>query len=239
MTTMAENPSKPYDYLKRLIDVILAGGALLVLSWLLLILTVFIKLSSTGPVFFFQERVGRKRKIFRMVKFRTMVVDAPKLGAAVTTKHDPRITSIGRILRRTKLDELPELWNVFIGDMSLVGPRPEVPKYVNLYSMDWEKVFDVRPGVTDIATLQFRDEESVLAEAIDHESAYIKVVMAIKMEMALDYVQRRSFWLDVKILFLTVWGITLGRFFMHPSKEQTERAIAEILVLNRSNGHPN
>lgn len=223
---------KPYDYLKRLIDITLSGGTLICISWILLIVAVIIKMTSTGPIFFRQERVGRRRKIFRMIKFRTMVVDAPKLGAAVTTKGDPRITGIGRILRRTKLDELPEIWNVFTGDMSLVGPRPEVQKYVNHYPSSWDKVFDVRPGLTDIATLQFRDEESVLEEAIDHEQAYIKVVMGVKMEMALAYVDRRSLWLDFKILFLTVWGITLGRVFMRPGIEQTERAIREIHALN-------
>lgn len=153
-------------------------------------------------------------------------------GPHVSARNDSRITPIGRFLRRTKLDELPELWNVLKGEMSLVGPRPEVPRYVQHYRPEWKQVFSVRPGITDLATLQFRDEERVLEQAIDRERAYLEVVLPIKMRLALTYVENRSFILDLKILLLTVWSITLGRVLARPDDSLAKQAIREIASLN-------
>lgn len=157
-----------------------------------------------------------------------MRVEAGKTGPQVTKGGDDRITGIGRFLRRAKLDELPELWNVLNGDMSLVGPRPEVPKYTAFYKDIWDRTLSVRPGITDYATLQFRDEESVLKHASDVEKAYIEVVLPIKLNLSLKYVENYSFWLDLKIILLTVWGITLGRFFAKPDDVYAAQAIEEI-----------
>ncbi len=166
-----------------------------------------------GPLFYLQRRIGRHKRSFQMIKFRTMVVGADKLGPQVTAKHDPRITPVGAFLRRSKLDELPELWNVLMGDMSLVGPRPEVPRYVEQYQPEWDDVFDVRPGITDLATLQFRDEESVLEGVEDREQAYMNIIVPIKIRLAQWYVENRSFTLDLRILIDTVLAITVGKLF--------------------------
>ena len=221
--------------IKRIFDIVFSALGLVILSPLLLIVALAIAATSEDSFFYIQNRVGKNGKIFRMIKFRTMRIDSDKTGLFITAKNDPQITVIGKILRRTKLDELPELWNVLVGDMSLVGPRPEVPKYVKYYKPEWERVLSVRPGITDLATLPFRDEESVLLGAQDIERAYIDIVVPIKMNLALEYVDRRSFWLDFKILFLTVWGITLGRFFAKPSEELANIAATQIKRLKQTN----
>ena len=221
--------------IKRIFDIVFSALGLVILSPLLLIVALAIAATSEDSFFYIQNRVGKNGKIFRMIKFRTMRIDSDKTGLFITAKNDPQITVIGKILRRTKLDELPELWNVLVGDMSLVGPRPEVPKYVKYYKPEWERVLSVRPGITDLATLPFRDEESVLLGAQDIERAYIDIVVPIKMKLALEYVDRRSFWLDFKILFLTVWGITLGRFFAKPSEELANIAATQIKRLKQTN----
>ena len=216
----------------RLLDIILSAAALLVLSPFFLLFVLLIKLTSPGPVFFRQHRVGWKRREFSLIKFRSMRMRAENEGPAVTAGGDSRITKVGKFLRRTKLDELPELWNVLRGDMSLAGPRPEVPQYVKHYLPEWERVFSIRPGITDWATLQFRDEESVLKHAEDAEKAYVEVVVPIKMKLALEYVDNFSLWQYIKVLFLTVWGITLGRLFAKPGKELAVLAIEKIKRLN-------
>ena len=218
--------------IKRIFDIVFSALGLVILSPLLLIVALAIAATSEDSFFYIQNRVGKNGKIFRMIKFRTMRIDSDKTGLFITAKNDPQITVIGKILRRTKLDELPELWNVLTGDMSLVGPRPEVPKYVKYYKPEWERVLSVRPGITDLATLPFRDEESVLLGAQDIERAYIDIVVPIKMNLALQYVDRHSIWFDFKILFLTVLGITLGRFFAKPGKELAELAIEKIKTFN-------
>ncbi len=198
--------------LKRCTDIILSGVGLIIISPVLLFVGILIKLMDPGPVFYKQERIGKHKKPFHMVKFRTMVVNADKIGAHVTTGNDTRITPVGNILRRYKLDELPELWNVFIGDMSLVGPRPEVPRYVEQYPDRWDRIFEVRPGITDLATLQFRDEQSVLMDVANSEQVYLNVVLPIKIRLSLWYTEHQSFSLDVRILLDTVLAITVGRF---------------------------
>ncbi len=218
------------EVLSRFFDMAFAAVGIVALSPLWVIITIAIRLTSAGPAFFRQSRVGFRRRIFQLVKFRTMVTDADSQGAMVTARGDSRITPIGQILRRTKLDELPELWNVLIGDMSLVGPRPEVTKYVAGYKPEWEAVFSVRPGITDLATLQFRDEEEVLSYAIDLEQSYRDVVLPIKISLAMEFIRKQSVRLYFKILFLTLWSITFGRVLAKPDRALADKAI--LLIRN-------
>ena len=192
---------------KRLFDVLAAVAGLLVLSPLFALVALAIKLTSSGPVFYRQERVGRDFRPFRIYKFRTMVVDAPKLGGQITAGRDPRITSIGHLLRKTKLDELPQLLNVLSGEMSLVGPRPEVPKYVEMFRPQFAEVLSVRPGITDLASVKYRDENEILGQADDPEAAYVNQVLPDKLALATEYVRRASFWFDVRLIFATFWKV--------------------------------
>ena len=164
------------------------------------------KLSSRGPVLFSQERVGRGGRPFRLLKFRSMRPGSESAGALVTGKGDPRVTSVGRWLRRTKLDELPQLWNVVRGDMSLVGPRPEVPRYVAYYTPEQHRVLEVRPGITDPATLAFRHEEELLgAVPVEkREAYYIREILPRKLELNLSYLRRAGALYDLGVLFRTV-----------------------------------
>ena len=192
-------------------DILLSGGALIVLLPLLPVIAILVKLSSTGPVFFRQIRVGRSRKEFIITKFRSMRVNAEKPGSHFTIKDDNRITSLGKFLRYTKIDELPELWNVFVGDMSLVGPRPMVPEHVKNYKHEWERIFSIRPGITDLATIHFKDEENILKYPNNTEQFYRDILLPQKVRLALEYIEKRSIWLDIKILFRTIWIISFGR----------------------------
>ncbi|MGH8546781.1 MAG: sugar transferase, partial [Gammaproteobacteria bacterium] len=162
-----------------------------------------IRVTSLGPVFYGSSRIGLGGKPFKMVKFRTMVVGAEKIGPLVTAGDDPRITPIGRTLRRTKLDELPTLWNVLKGDMSIVGPRPENPESAALYTETQKSIWSLRPGITSMATLKYRHEESMLASRPDLEAAYFQI-MQDKLDLELSYMKRQSFWLDIQIIFRTV-----------------------------------
>lgn len=218
--------------MKRIFDIISAVLALIISLPLLVLTGLSKKIEDGGPFFYQQVRLGLDRKHFLLYKFRSMVMGADRKGPLVTSDGDVRITRIGGFLRRSKLDELPQLINVVKGDMSIVGPRPEAPRYIEHYLPEWERVFSVRPGITDLATLQFRDEQRVLAYAKDKEKAYIEIVMPMKMKLALYYVNNRSFWLDLKIIALTFWGITLGRLFAKPDDSLAERAIAQIESLN-------
>jgi len=193
---------------KRLFDIVCAGIGLLLLSPLLLAVAVWIKLDSPGPVMFRQERVGRFGASFRIHKFRTMRVDAPRLGPQITIGDDARITRSGRWLRASKVDELPQLWDVLRGAMSLVGPRPEVPRYVALYPAELrELVLSVRPGITDPASLSFRNESELLARAEDPEREYVEVVMPMKLRLAADYVRNASLGGDIRLILATLGAI--------------------------------
>ncbi|MBO9688683.1 MAG: sugar transferase [Mitsuaria chitosanitabida] len=193
---------------KRLFDIVCAGLGLLLLSPLLVAVAAWIKLDSRGPVMFRQERVGRHGKPFRIHKFRTMRVDAPKLGPQITIGEDARITRSGRWLRASKVDELPQLWDVLRGAMSLVGPRPEVPRYVALYPAALrEVVLSVRPGITDPASLSFRNESELLAKAADPEREYVEVVMPMKLGLAADYVRNASLMGDIRLILATLGAI--------------------------------
>lgn len=189
--------------MKRLFDITASGLGLLVLSPLFLVLAVWIKLDSPGPVFYRQVRVGRGNKDFRLFKFRSMRVGSDKKGLITVGGHDPRVTRSGYYIRKYKLDELPQLINVFIGDMSLVGPRPEVRKYVDLYTPEQLRVLDVRPGITDMASIRYRNENELLEQAADPEQYYRDVVMQDKLRINLEYVADHSFVKDLKIIFMT------------------------------------
>lgn len=190
--------------LKRLFDIFISSLALILLSPVFLVFAWRIKSFDNGPVFYRGERVGLHGKIFRIYKFRSMIVDAEKTGVSSTSKHDDRITPVGHLLRRTKLDELPQLINVFVGDMSVVGPRPEVKKFTDLYS-DKEKVLlNIRPGITDYASIWNADEGEILKDSKDPDADYLKLIRPEKIRLQLKYYQEMSLWTDVKIIYLTV-----------------------------------
>ena len=196
---------------KRLFDLVLAALGLLMLAQVLMAIALAIKLDSPGPVFFRQERVGRWGRPFRIHKFRTMRHDPVGQGLQITVGTDSRITRVGHVLRGSKLDELPQLIDVLLGDMSLVGPRPEVPRYVAHYPAAMrEKVLSVRPGITDIASIEYRDESAVLARAADPEQAYIHEVMPHKLALAASYVDQASVWTDLKLIWRTILAIARG-----------------------------
>jgi lipopolysaccharide/colanic/teichoic acid biosynthesis glycosyltransferase len=188
---------------KRSSDVLVSAFALVLLLPFLGLIAVLIKLDSRGPVFFRQERIGQGRRKFSIFKFRTMVADAPEKGGPLTVASDPRITRLGRILRKSKIDELPQLINVLRGEMSLVGPRPEVQQYVSLFSHDYEEILRVRPGITDLASLKYRDESPLLAVA-DPEQEYIKAILPDKIALAKQYVHKSSFFFDLSLIAKTV-----------------------------------
>lgn len=193
--------------MKRLFDIIASGLGLLFLSPLFIIVAIWIKIDSKGPVFFRQIRVGRYNKDFRIYKFRSMRVGADKGSLVTVGGRDPRITKSGYFIRKTKIDELPQLINVFIGDMSLVGPRPEVRHYVNYWTSEQIHALDVRPGITDPASIRYRNENELLEKAEDPEKYYIEVIMQDKIKLYLDYVEKHGFWYDIKLIFQTFKAI--------------------------------
>lgn len=185
-------------------------GLVLLLPFLLLIALV-IKLEGRGPVFFRQERVGRQGHAFRIWKFRTMVVDAERTGRLITVGEDGRITRTGAWLRRWKLDELPQLLNVLVGEMAFVGPRPEVPRYVALYSDGQRRVLELRPGITDLASIAYRNESELLESHEDPEAFYIERVMPDKIRINLDYAAHSSLWRNVKVILATLGLLSPGK----------------------------
>ena len=196
---------------KRVFDLLLSVTGLLLLGFFFAAIAVWIKLGSPGPVFFRQERVGRFGRLFRIYKFRTMCDGAEARGMQLTAGEDPRITGAGRVLRRYKLDELPQLINVVRGEMSLVGPRPEVPRFVRMYPEGVrEKVLSVPPGITDFASIEYRDESAVLGLCADPEAAYLAEVMPAKLRYYERYVAERSLWVDFKIILATFKAIIAG-----------------------------
>ena len=197
---------------KRAFDLVVAALALLLLSPLLLIVALLVRADGPGPVMFRQQRVGLRGRLFHIHKFRTMVADAPALGLPLTVGDDARITRTGRWLRRTRLDELPQLIDVLIGDMSLVGPRPEVPRWVALYPAHLRDiVLSVRPGITDPSSLEFIAEATLLARAADPEREYVEVILPRKLQAAADYAARATLWTDVKVLARTAAVLLRGR----------------------------
>lgn len=191
--------------IKRSMDLFFSFLGLVFLSPIFLVIAIWIKLDSKGPVFYRQTRVGKNMKPFKIFKFRTMVLDAESRGLQITTSDDGRITKAGIFLRKTKLDELPQLFNVFWGQMSLVGPRPEVPKYVEYYPEEIQKiVFSVPPGITDRASLEFKDENELLRLSKDPEKTYINEILPVKLKYYVDYVENRTMFSDVKIIVDTI-----------------------------------
>lgn len=189
---------------KRLMDVVFSLVGLLVLSPLMLLIAVLMKQSSPGPVLYAGTRIGRFGKPFRLFKFRTMVVNADKIGGPSTADDDPRVTRVGRVLRRYKLDEIPQLINVLKGEMSFVGPRPEVASEVETYSPEQRRLLEVLPGITDWASMRFHNEGEILKGSVDPHETYREKIRPEKIRLGLEYVQRRSFWVDMQILTGTV-----------------------------------
>lgn len=189
--------------LKRVFDILASGVGLLFLSPLFLFIAIWIKLDSEGPVFFRQIRVGRYHKNFKIYKFRSMKIGSDKGSQVTIGGHDYRITRSGYFIRKTKIDELPQLINVFIGDMSLVGPRPEVPYYVKFWTFDQLRVLDVRPGITDPASIKFRNENELLGNVANPEKYYVEVLMQEKIKLYLNYVDNACFWYDIKLILET------------------------------------
>ena len=196
--------------LKRALDVALSGAALLVLWPVFALIAVAIKLDSPGPVFYRQVRVGRGGKPFRIFKFRSMVDNADKKGLTITVGHDSRITRVGAILRKTKVDELAQLLNVLCGQMSFVGPRPEVEEYVALYTPKQRQVLLVRPGITDYASIAYRNENEMLEGASDPRRMYIEEIMPAKLELNMKYLREISPLSDVKLIFATIAAVLRG-----------------------------
>jgi lipopolysaccharide/colanic/teichoic acid biosynthesis glycosyltransferase len=175
----------------------------------MLFAALLIKLDSRGPVFFKQKRVGKDFRPFSIYKFRTMVVDAERKGSLVTISEDPRITRAGHFLRMSKMDELPQLINVLKGDMSLVGPRPEVTRYVEMFRTDYEEILTVRPGITDLASLKYRDESAILAAAKDPDREYVTRILPEKIQLAKQYIRQASFLSDVRLILKTLFKIVV------------------------------
>jgi lipopolysaccharide/colanic/teichoic acid biosynthesis glycosyltransferase len=190
--------------MKRLLDILLVTFFLLLISPLLLFGSMLILLFDGKPVFFIQQRVGLAGKEFNLIKFRTMSVESVSVQGGFDVGSSARITAVGALLRRTKLDELPQLWNVVLGDMSLVGPRPEVRKWVDVYPERWNKVHQVRPGITDPASIVYRNEEQLLAQSSDPEKTYREEVLPHKLSLYEMYMESWSLLGDIKILFRTI-----------------------------------
>lgn len=194
----------------RWFDTVMSLGGLLVLSPLLLVIALLVKFTSRGPVFFKQERVGRHGEPFQIYKFRTMHVGAEQQGGQLTLGADPRVTRLGRRLRAWKLDELPQLINVVRGEMALVGPRPEVPRYVALYSPEERRVLAVRPGITDPASLAYRNESELFQAHPEPERLYVEEIMPTKLRLNLEYLEQRTFRSDLMVIFDTLMTLVRG-----------------------------
>ena len=198
------------SFFKRLFDIIMSVTLLLFFLPLLLFIAVLVKLTSAGPVFFSQNRGGKGGKYFRIIKFRSMTVKKESDGKDFDPGCDARITSVGKFLRKSKIDELPQLINVLRGEMSMVGPRPEVKIYIDLYPERWERVLSVRPGITDPASISFRNEEELLAQADDAEKEYRQNILPKKLDIYEEYVEKISLFKDIKVLFATIFVVLKG-----------------------------
>lgn len=192
---------------KRIFDIFLSLVFLIISLPLLLLAALFIKCEDGGPVFFKQERVGKEFSLFHLIKLRTMVVNAQNSGPLITAGYDQRITKVGRVLRKFKWDELPQFYNVLKGEMSLVGPRPEVQRYIDLFRDDYKDILRIKPGITDLAAIQFRDEEKILAASSDPESCYVQEILPRKIVLYRKYLREKDLWLDIKIICRTLISI--------------------------------
>ena len=218
---------------KRLFDLVGCCFAIMVSSPIMILISLLIKSTSSGKVLFCQKRVGQQKKVFSIYKFRSMIINADKLGSSVTTSNDTRITTIGKLLRKTKLDELPQLFNVLKGDMSLVGPRPDVPEIVRTYSPEMQRIFKIRPGITSLATLYFTHEETLLSTVPDPDAFYEEILVPLKINFDMEHVERNSFTFDLKILCQTLWILTFGRWWPiqeHPALSDLKQRIQKDLA---------
>jgi len=189
---------------KRLFDLISSSAGLYVLSPLFLLTTIVIKLDSKGPVFFKQDRVGKSKKIFKIIKFRTMIADAEKVGSKITSQNDVRITKVGKYLRKYKIDEFPQLLNVIVGDMSIVGPRPEVPEYYDIIESQFPEIVNMKPGITDYASIDYSNEEELIVETSEVDKIYRKIILPKKIKLYKKYYNEMSLFTDLKIIFKTL-----------------------------------
>lgn len=194
-------------FVKRGFDIMVSLVALIVAFPFLLIIALAIKLDSKGTVFYRQERITSYGRTFRIFKFRTMVSNADKIGTLVTVNNDSRITRVGHFLRKYRLDEVPQLINIFIGDMSFVGTRPEVQKYVDAYTPEMNATLLMRAGVTSLACIHYKDEEKLLADSSNADETYINKILPEKMKYNLEYIEKFSFWYDIKLMIMTVWAV--------------------------------
>lgn len=192
--------------MKRLFDIVCSFFGLVFLSWLFVFVALWVGLSSRGEVFYCQRRVGRCNRDFTIYKFRSMRVNSDRQGLLTIGGRDGRITKAGVFIRKYKLDELPQLFNVLRGDMSFVGPRPEVRKYVELYTEEQKKVLTVRPGITSLSSIKYRNENEILSRSDNPEQYYIDVIMQDKLAIELDYLEQRSLLTDIKVIFQTIFG---------------------------------
>ncbi len=208
---------------KRALDFTLSAFGLIVLAPFLLLICCCIKFVSGGPVLFRQSRVGKDGRLFQILKFRSMVADSAKRGLEITVSGDHRITAIGRVLRRYKIDELPQLWNVLRGDMSLVGPRPELPVYVDLYTPEQREVLCVRPGITDPASLYYRDEERLLQGSPDPAQLYCEIIMRHKLSLNLEYIENIAWANDILLISSTIKSL-----FLPFRKGKNERRLKRV-----------
>lgn len=197
---------------KRILDIVVSAGALAVSLPILALVAMLIKLDSPGPVIYKGVRIGLHGRLFKMHKFRTMVVTADQVGGPNTPRDDPRITRVGRWIRRFNLDELPQFWDVLVGNMSIVGPRPEVPQYMALFKEEERAIFSVRPGITDWATLWVRNEGKILEGSLDPERAYMEKIWPEKHRLQLEYVRKHSLWVDIQIMVQTLKVHLVDRF---------------------------
>jgi len=199
------------DMVKRVFDIVMALAGLILLFPFLLATAILIKLDSPGPIFFRQERMGKGLQPFFIYKFRTMVQDASHKGGPITFGRDPRITRVGQFLRKTKIDELPQLINVLMGEMSLVGPRPELRQYVELFRQDYEEILKMRPGITDLASLKYSDEAAILGKAKNPGEEYVRRVLPDKIRLGKEYIRCSSFIFDFTLVFKTLFRLFKDR----------------------------
>ena len=204
--------------IKRSFDIVIATTGLIVLLPIIMVVAVLIKCDSQGPVFFKQQRIGKGFHAFLIYKFRTMKKNSELTGSLITVGEDPRITRVGRFLRKTKIDELPQLINVLKGEMSLVGPRPELPRFVELFRREYAEILTVRPGITDLASLKYRDEAALLDSARNPEDEYLAHVLPDKIRLARDYLQRASFFFDLSLILKTIIKLVDGRVSSHTTR---------------------
>jgi lipopolysaccharide/colanic/teichoic acid biosynthesis glycosyltransferase len=219
-------------FFKRLIDIVIASFGLLLLSPMMLVIAIGIKLTSPGKVIYSQTRVGLDSQHFKIYKFRSMMPGADLIGSSVTKYGDNRITHIGKFIRQTKLDEIPQLWNVLIGDMTLVGPRPDVPEIIDLYTPEMRQILKVRPGITSIASLHLRNEDDLLKLANQPDQAYKKIILPAKVELAMVHVNNPSVLLDLRILFQTIGLLIIGKIIVIPEHHFIQKLSRSIIDFN-------